>query len=510
MSKKETKVAKTAKAAAVPVKVSKKTATKKEVKKVVAKPVVESSSSDDSSSEDEKPVKKVPAKKAAEESSSDDSSSEDEAPKKAAAAAADSDSSDSDSSSEEEAKPAVNEVKVSAKVNGKPTKAAEKLTPAKDDTDTDSSDEEEAKATVAKEDSSDDSDSDEEAEKATEKRKRDSEDEDSSSDDSSDDEEDKPAKKVKSDSDSSDSSSDEEEEEKPKKRAADSGDSKQAVKKAKTETGAVTTAESNHESSTTVFVGGLAWASTEESIKEAFAECGEITSVRIITDRETGRSKGFGYVEFTTGAAAKKACEWNGSELDGRSIKVDISTPRPADGNTGGRNNRVENPKSTPASTLFIGNLSFNVTEDLVRDTFGEHGEVVHIRLPTDRETGNPKGFGYVEFGDIDTATAALQALNGADLDGRSLRIDYAGPKPDNGGAGGFGGGRGGGRGGFGGDRGGRGGRGGFGGGRGGGRGGFGGDRGGRGGRGGARGGFRGGRGAPAFAGKKTTFNHDD
>ena len=128
------------------------------------------------------------------------------------------------------------------------------------------------------------------------------------------------------------------------------------------------------------------------------------------------------------------------------------------------------------------------------------------IRLPTDRETGAPKGFGYVEMESIEEATAAFEALQGADMAGRALRLDYAGARPENndsprGGRGGFGG-RGGGRGGFG-DRGGRGG------GRG--RGGFG-DRGGRGGRGGrgdrggssSRGTNRGGFGD--FSGKKTTF----
>lgn len=119
------------------------------------------------------------------------------------------------------------------------------------------------------------------------------------------------------------------------------------------------------------------------------------------------------------------------------------------------------------------------------------------VRLPTDRETGAPKGFGYITFSTVEEATAALDGAQGLELAGRPLRLDYSSPRPSNGdspfrgGRGGRGGGGGGGRG--------------FG------RGGFG-DQGGRGGRGG-RGGARGGRGASTnrggfgdFSGQKTTF----
>lgn len=119
------------------------------------------------------------------------------------------------------------------------------------------------------------------------------------------------------------------------------------------------------------------------------------------------------------------------------------------------------------------------------------------IRLPTDRETGEPKGFGYVTFASIDEAKAALEAMQGAYISSRPVRLDYSQPRPQNdaGGRGGFGGrGRGG-------DRGGRG-RGGFGGGRG--RGGF--DRGGRGG-GRGRGGSTNRGGFGDFKGQKVSFD---
>ena len=208
-------------------------------------------------------------------------------------------------------------------------------------------------------------------------------------------------------------------------------------------------------------------------------------------DQQSGRSRGFGFVTFETLEASAKAVEKEGSEIDGRPIRVNYSQPRAAAPAAEKRAKSFGDQLSAPSSTLYVGGLSYSLTEDQIYETFGDHGDVQSVRLPTDRETGAPKGYGYVQFADESSAKAALEALNGQELAGRPIRIDYAGPKPDNGGAGGFGGGRGGGRGGFGGRGGGRGGFGGDRGGRGGGRGGFGGDRG-RGGRGGGRG-----RGAP-------------
>jgi hypothetical protein len=139
------------------------------------------------------------------------------------------------------------------------------------------------------------------------------------------------------------------------------------------------------------------------------------------------------------------------------------------------------------AKKLYVGNLPFSTTEADLREAFGKHGEVTSAAVVMDRETGRSRGFGFVEFADGAAADAAMQALNGADMDGRSIRVNEAHDKRGGGGGGGgYGGGGGGGRGGYGGGGGG-GGRGGYGGGGGGGgRGGY----GGGGGRGGDRGGY--------------------
>ena len=87
---------------------------------------------------------------------------------------------------------------------------------------------------------------------------------------------------------------------------------------------------------------------------------------------------------------------------------------------------------------LYVGNLPFSATEDAVRALFSKHGTVEKVSLITDRDTGRPRGFGFVEMSNAD-ASRAMQALNGTDLDGRSLKINEAQDKQRSGGGGGGG-----------------------------------------------------------------------
>jgi len=92
---------------------------------------------------------------------------------------------------------------------------------------------------------------------------------------------------------------------------------------------------------------------------------------------------------------------------------------------------------------LFVGNLPFSATREEVRDLFAAHGTVHEVNLLSDRETGRPRGFGFVEM-DEPGASAAMQALNGADFGGRDLRVNEANERPRSSGGGGrrdFGGG---------------------------------------------------------------------
>ncbi len=91
------------------------------------------------------------------------------------------------------------------------------------------------------------------------------------------------------------------------------------------------------------------------------------------------------------------------------------------------------------AQKLYVGNFPFSVTEDDLRNLFSEHGEVHSVTLITDRDTGRPRGFGFVE---MENADAAIQALNGHQLEGRALNVDVARERSSGGGGRGGGGGR--------------------------------------------------------------------
>lgn len=96
---------------------------------------------------------------------------------------------------------------------------------------------------------------------------------------------------------------------------------------------------------TKLFVGGIAWATTEDALKAAFAQAGAVVSAQILLDRVTGRSRGFGFVEMSSAEDAQKAIEmWNGKDLDGRTLVVNEARPLadrpPRSGGGGGRFDR--------------------------------------------------------------------------------------------------------------------------------------------------------------------------
>ena len=91
---------------------------------------------------------------------------------------------------------------------------------------------------------------------------------------------------------------------------------------------------------------------------------------------------------------------------------------------------------------LYVGNLSYNCTEDELREFFAQHGQVTSATLVMDRETGRPRGFGFVEFADAESAKKAIDATNGQEFGGRTLNVNEARPRePRGGGGGGYGGG---------------------------------------------------------------------
>lgn len=335
----------------------------------------ESSSSSSESEEEAKPVKAAAKKEVTTSSeSSDSSSSSDE---DAASSGSDSDNNKSDSSSEsgsdssdsseseEETVPAKAVKAAKAVVNGA-AKVVAKAT-VRSHCDKISKNQMLTFSQESGSDSDSDSDSSESEAEAEKVEKKSESGSDSSDSDSSDEEE----STEESSEDAAPS----------KKRKADDDEEEVSAKKTKSE--AVEDTGSKN-----LFVGNLSWNIDDEWLYREFEEFGEITGARVISDRDSGRSKGFGYVEFANSAdAAKALAAKKGALIDGREANVDFSTPRdnaaPKD-RANARAATYGDQKNPESDTLFVGNISFEANEDIIGEAFGAHGTVVNVRLPTD------------------------------------------------------------------------------------------------------------------------------
>ncbi len=81
--------------------------------------------------------------------------------------------------------------------------------------------------------------------------------------------------------------------------------------------------------------------------------------------------------------------------------------------------------------SIYVGNLSYEVTQEDLSEVFAEYGSVKRVQLPTDRETGRPRGFGFVEMSEEAEETAAIEALDGAEWMGREIKVNKAKPRED-------------------------------------------------------------------------------
>lgn len=146
--------------------------------------------------------------------------------------------------------------------------------------------------------------------------------------------------------------------------------------------------EADPEKSATLFVGNLSWKVDDNALYEEFKFCGDILSARVVTDRESGRSRGFGYVDFGNVEAAEKAFnEKQGAFIEGRDMRLDYSIKKPAnnDFSASDRAKQYGDTVSPESDTLFVGNISFDQDEDSVSAFFSEVASIKSLRLPTDQ-----------------------------------------------------------------------------------------------------------------------------
>ena len=168
-----------------------------------------------------------------------------------------------------------------------------------------------------------------------------------------------------------------------------------------------------------VFIGNLSWGATEDDIRRHFETCGHTVRVKVLTSPD-GRSKGIAFVGFENAEAVEAALKLTGSEFMGRQLKVNKAGERPA--------RREARPET---NVVFVGNVSYNCTEDDIRAMFTPCGDIKTIRLAKG-EDGRPKGFAHIEFEDPAAAGAAV-ALNGSELKERKVRVDFAEQKSSGG-----------------------------------------------------------------------------
>ncbi|CAF2095027.1 unnamed protein product [Brassica napus] len=185
-----------------------------------------------------------------------------------------------------------------------------------------------------------------------------------------------------------------------------------------------------------LFVGNLPFNVDSAQLAQLFESAGNVEMVEVIYDKVTGRSRGFGFVTMSSVSEVEAAAQqFNGYELDGRQLRVNAGPPPPkredsfsrgprssfggGGGGGGGSGNRV-----------YVGNLSWGVDDMALESLFGEQGKVVEARVIYDRDSGRSKGFGFVTYNSAQEVQNAIQTLNGADLDGRQIRVSEAEARP--------------------------------------------------------------------------------
>ncbi|XP_013694669.2 RNA-binding protein CP29B, chloroplastic [Brassica napus] len=185
-----------------------------------------------------------------------------------------------------------------------------------------------------------------------------------------------------------------------------------------------------------LFVGNLPFNVDSAQLAQLFESSGNVEMVEVIYDKVTGRSRGFGFVTMSSVSEVEAAAQqFNGYELDGRQLRVNAGPPPPkredsfsrgprssfggGSGGGGGSGHRV-----------YVGNLSWGVDDMALESLFGEQGKVVEARVIYDRDSGRSKGFGFVTYNSAQEVQNAIQTLNGADLDGRQIRVSEAEARP--------------------------------------------------------------------------------
>ena len=171
---------------------------------------------------------------------------------------------------------------------------------------------------------------------------------------------------------------------------------------------------------TKLYVGNISFDENKTNLRKLFETYGEVTDVFLPLNRETKEGRGFGFVSMKDRAAADKAIqELNESSFGERTIYVNVAGEQKAGGTP-----RTKRPKPDKVK-LYIGNLSFDLNEDDVKDIFKPFGTVYDCFIPTWPDSGNPRGFAFVSMDSAD-ADIAIQNADGTEVNGRTITVSKA------------------------------------------------------------------------------------
>ncbi|TVU41421.1 hypothetical protein EJB05_14937 [Eragrostis curvula] len=178
-----------------------------------------------------------------------------------------------------------------------------------------------------------------------------------------------------------------------------------------------------------LFVGNLPYTMTSAELTEAFSEAGRVDDAQIIYDKVTNRSRGFAFVTMATAEEAAKAVQmFDGALLGGRTARVNYpEVPRGGERRTVTMSGRR---RDDGTYKIYAGNLGWGVRADALRAVFEGQAGMLDARVIFERETGRSRGFGFVSFQTAEYAQAALEALDGVELEGRPLRLSLAEQNP--------------------------------------------------------------------------------
>lgn len=179
-----------------------------------------------------------------------------------------------------------------------------------------------------------------------------------------------------------------------------------------------------------LFVGNLPFSVDSAQLAGVFGDAGEVEMVEVIYDKMTGRSRGFGFVTMGSAEEAASAVQqFDGFSLEGREIRVRAGPPPPRDESAPSRGFRG-GAQFDESYRVHVGNLSWGVDNSTLKTLFSEQGTVLDAKVVYDRESGRSRGFGFVTYGSSQEVDNAIASLNGADLDGRTIRVSMAEPRP--------------------------------------------------------------------------------